>query len=101
VERSDRPGMPGNAAIAGQPFHPLLVVFPIGFMAGARSGLSLPGSHRPLLGTRLGAAPRRWYALGVLAAVTGLVAFAVDRHRYRGVRIGGYLFYDREQVDAI
>ena len=76
MDRSDRPGVPSTTAIPGHPIHPLLVVFPTGFLVGAlATGLTFRGVTDSslarvsalLLGTRV--------AMGVLAAVAGLIEF--------------------------
>ena len=122
MERSDRPGMSGNAAIAGQPLHPLLVVSLSASWWGLAADLPFREATGPFWARAWARFPGVGVALGVLAggdrvgrvpchqpcplAAGRMIrdksdASVIDRHRYRGVRIGGYLFYDREQVNAI
>lgn len=76
MESSDDRGVSSTAAIAGHPIHPMLVVFPIGFLVGALgTDLAFWGTGDPfwargsvwLLGAGV--------VMGLLAAVAGLIEF--------------------------
>jgi uncharacterized membrane protein len=73
---SDHRGVRSTAAILGHPIHPMLVVFPIGFLVGAlATDLAFWGTSDPfwarasewLLGAGI--------VMGALAAVVGLIEF--------------------------
>lgn len=84
----DYRGAPSTAAIFGHPIHPMLVVFPIGFLVGAlATDLTFWGTSDPfwarasewLLGAGI--------VMGALAAVAGLIEF-VTISRVRSLAAG-------------
>ncbi|HEY9643610.1 MAG TPA: DUF2231 domain-containing protein [Coleofasciculaceae cyanobacterium] len=78
-------GIPSTVAIAGHPFHPLIVTFPIGFLIGAfGSDVGYWLTHDPFWARAslwlIGAG----FASGILAALTGMMDFLrIDRVRKR------------------
>ena len=85
---SDFRGVRSTAAIFGHPIHPMLVVFPIGFLVGAlATDLAFWGTSDPfwarasewLLGAGI--------VMGALAAVAGLIEF-VTISRVRSLAAG-------------
>jgi uncharacterized membrane protein len=85
---SDYRGIPSTATIFGHPIHPMLVVFPIGFLVGAlATDLAFWGTSDPfwarasewLLGAGI--------VMGALAAVAGLIEF-VTISRVRSLAVG-------------
>jgi uncharacterized membrane protein len=78
-------GIPSTVAIAGHPFHPLIVTFPIGFLVGAfGSDIGYWLTHDPFWARAsiwlIGAG----FVSGILAALTGMLDFLkIDRVRKR------------------
>ena len=73
---SDHLGVPSTVAVAGHPIHPMLVVFPIGFLVAVlATDLVFWGTNDPFWARAstwlLGAG----VVMGVLAAVAGLIEF--------------------------
>jgi uncharacterized membrane protein len=85
---SDNRGTRSTAAIFGHPIHPMLVVFPIGFLVGAlATDLAFWGTSDPFW-----ARASKWLlgagiVMGVLAAVAGLIEF-VTISRVRSLAAG-------------
>jgi uncharacterized membrane protein len=85
---SDYRGMRSTAAIFGHPIHPMLVVFPIGFLVGAlATDLAFWGTSDPFW-----ARGSKWLlgagiVMGVLAAVAGLIEL-VTISRVRSLAAG-------------
>jgi len=85
---SDNRGTRSTAAIFGHPIHPILVVFPIGFLVGAlATDLAFWGTSDPFW-----ARASKWLlgagiVMGVLAAVAGLIEF-VTISRVRSLAAG-------------
>ncbi len=88
MDRSEHVGVPSTAAIFGHPIHPMLVVFPIGFLVGAlATDLAFWGTSDPFW-----ARASEWLlgagvVMGVLAAVAGLIEF-VTISRVRSLAAG-------------
>jgi uncharacterized membrane protein len=68
--------VPSTAAIPGHPIHPLLVVFPTGFLVGAlATSLTFWGATDSFLARVSALLLGTGVAMGVLAAVAGLIEF--------------------------
>lgn len=88
MNRSDYTEAPSTAAVVGHPIHPMLVVFPIGFLVAAlATDLAFWGTNDPFWARAstwlLGAG----VVMGVLAAVAGLIDF-ITISRVRSLAAG-------------
>jgi uncharacterized membrane protein len=74
-------GVPSTVAVAGHPFHPLIVTFPIAFLTGAfGSDLGYFLTHDPFWARASFCLIGAGFVSGLLAALTGMLDFLkIDR----------------------
>ena len=83
MNASDYHGTPSTAAVGGHPIHPMLVVFPIAFLAGAlATDLAFWGTGDNFWARASVSLLAAGVIMGVLAAVAALIGFiAITRVR--------------------